>query len=174
VKFQALVVLLSLLAPSAYAEFLEDSSSRLGESPKIHPILAQWMESNDPETFAKDNGLPYSEGKVSVYVHMTNSESISKIPSDVEVKGLDGKIAVAFVTPGQLDALGKLDFVERIALPDVAHTPHTPKVGMSSDDPEIFDESMQENRFDSLIWYVVAGVIAAIPVILLKIKKRQN
>jgi len=128
-------------------EFREPSSS------KIHSLLIQWQTSDTPNKFAKENNLSYTENKIGVYIYLDNPDSLSKIPSEIEVTANDEKIVVAFVSSKQLDKLDDLDFVKRVTPPDFARTPPIPQVEL----PE--GQTPKENRYDYLLWIVIGGIV---------------
>jgi hypothetical protein len=173
VKSQALIILLVLYIPAAYAESPE-YSLRSSEFSKIHPILIQWQTHDDPEAFAKNNNLSYFEGKVGVYIHMNSTDYFSKIPPEIEVTAHDGKVLVALVSSEQLGTLSELDFVDKITLPDLARTPPIPKVEIPLIESDKSKESLPETSFDYLIWLVIVGIVITISLMILKMKKRQN
>ena len=139
-------------------EEIRSSSS----SSKIHSILIQWQESEDPQEFAKNNNLSSKGDKVKVYIHLESVESISNIPSEIEVAASDEKIAVAYVTSEQLDKLSELDIVERITLPDLVRIPPIPKVETPKTQPQ------PEDQPNYLIWLVIGGIIIFTLAVLLK------
>jgi len=137
---------------------LENSSTPIEQfrsptSSKIHPLLVQWQVSENPNEFAKENNLSYTENKIGVYIYLDNSDSLSQIPSEIEVTANDEKIVVAFVSSKQLDKLDDLDFVERVTPPDFARTPPIPQVEL----PE--SQTPKENRYDYLLWIVIGGIV---------------
>ncbi len=137
---------------------LENSSTpieqfRSPSSSKIHPLLVQWQVSENPNEFAKENNLSYTENKIGVYIYLDNPDSLSKIPSEIEVTANDEKIVVAFVSSKQLDKLDELDFVERITPPDFARTPPIPQVEL----PE--SQTPKENQYDYFLWIIIGGIV---------------
>lgn len=136
---------------------------------KIHPILIQWQISENPNEFAKENNLSYKDNKIKVYIYLESAELRSKIPHEITIAAFDDKIAVSFVSSEQLDKLDDLDFVERVMLPDLAHTPPIPQI----EQPET--QIPEENRYDYLVWIVIGGiVISTIIAIFKKRKKLQD
>jgi len=151
---------------------LENSSTPIEEfrspsSSKIHPILIQWQISENPKEFAKEYDLSFTENKIGVYIYLDNVDSLSKIPSEIEVTANDEKIVVAFVSSEQLDELDDLDFVERVTLPDQARTPPIPQVEI----PE--SQTPAKNRYDFLVWIVI-GVIVIITFGIFKKRKKPT
>ena len=152
---------------------LENSSTpieqfRSPSSSKIHPTLIQWQLSVTPNEFAKENNLSYNENKIGVYIYLDNFDSLSKIPSEIEVIASDEKIIVAFVSSEQLDTLEELDFVERVTPPDFARTPPIPQVEI----PET--QTIEENPYDYLVWVVVGGIVIIAAGIFKKRKKPKD
>ena len=117
---------------------------------KIHPILIQWQLSDNPNEFAKENKLSYTENKIGVYIYLDNAESRSKIPSEITVTAFDEKMAVAFVSSGQLDKLEELDFIERVTPPDLARTSSQVEI------PE--NQIPVGNYYDYLLWLAIGGI----------------
>ena len=152
---------------------LENSSTpieqfRSPSTSKIHPLLIQWQLSVTPNEFAKENNLSYNENKIGVYIYLDNFDSLSKIPSEIEVTASDEKIIVAFVSSEQLDTLEELDFVERVTPPDFARTPPIPQVEI----PET--QTTEENPYDYLVWVVVGGIVIIAAGIFKKRKKPKD
>jgi len=146
-------------SPTPIEEFRSSSSS------KIHSILIQWQLSENPNEFAKENNLSYTENKIQVYIYLESAESRSKIPHEITVTAFDEKILVSFVSSGQLDELDNLNFVKRITPPDLARTPPIPQIEI----PE--SQTLEENRNDYLLWLVIGGIV----IITIGIfKKRKN
>jgi len=132
-KYLILLFLLALFFQNnVFAD--QDSSdnllenSRDGTDSKIDPILLKWQSSYDKDEFAKTNGLLYREGTIQVYVYLTNEEFLSQIKSEINVVASDANIAVAYVSPEQLDSFENLDYVERVTPPDLARTPPIPQI----------------------------------------------
>jgi hypothetical protein len=175
-NFQILAFCLLFLvgqnSDSIYAESIEQENSsapmekfRSPSNSKIHPILIQWQLSDNPNEFAKENNLSYTENKVGVYIYLENVESRSKIPSEINVKAFDEKIAFVYVNSKQLDKLEELDFIERVTPPDLART-SIPKVEISK------SPTLEENQNDYLLWPVIGAIIFITIVIF--IKKRNS
>jgi len=99
---------------------------------------------------------------------LDNFDSLSKIPSEIEVTASDEKIIVAFVSSEQLDTLEELDFVERVTPPDFARTPPIPQVEI----PET--QTTEENPYDYLVWVVVGGIVIIAAGIFKKRKKPKD
>jgi len=149
---------------------LESSSTpieqfRSPSSSKIHPLLVQWQVSENPNEFAKENNLSYTENKIGVYIYLDNVDSSSKIPGEITITAFDEKIVVAFVSSEQLDELNDIDFVERVTLPEPARTPPIPQVEI----PE--SQTPAENRYYYLIWIVIGGIVI---ITILIFKKRKK
>ena len=87
------------------------------ESSKIHPIITEWKTSPEPQVFALENDLQYSDGKIRVYLYLDDSESISKLPTDIDLVSSSGNIAVAHLDSREITQLSQLDFVQRIEPP---------------------------------------------------------
>lgn len=104
------------------------TNNRDGANSKINSILLKWQSSENHDDFAKVNGLIYKEGTIQVYIHLTSKEFLSQIPSEINVVASDRNIAVAYVTPKQLDTFENMDYVERVTPPDLARTPPMPQM----------------------------------------------
>ena len=178
-NFQVLVIFLSLLLfmqnlGGIQAENTESNSKnssalneefRSSSSSKIHSILIQWQLSENPNEFAKENNLLYTENKIGVYIYLDNVNSLSKIPLEINITTNDEKIAVAFVSSEQLDKLEELDFVKRVTPPDLARTPPIPKVAIPETIPQ------EENQYDYLLLSII-GAIFIITIIIFKKRKK--
>ncbi len=155
------VFFLMLLVASFY--FVEDGFAQIREEssrdPKIHPTIANWQSSSDPESFAKNNDLSASEDMIAVYIHLDSEESISSLPQDINVVSSDENIAVAFVSSSQIDQLAQLDFVERIALPPIGRNPPIPSLDDSGD--------------IETISAIIIGVAIAIGIGIFSVKRRR-
>ena len=177
-NFQFLVFLLLLVIPNYNVIYAENSESnlenssdlieekRLSHSSKIHPILIKWQTAENPNKFAKENNLAYSENKIEVYIYLESVQSRSKIPSEIKTTAFVEKIVVAFVSSEQINKLEKMDFVEKIMTPDYVRTTSLPKVEIQE------TESTKENQHENIIWIVFGGII--IFSIITVIKKRQK
>jgi hypothetical protein len=175
-NFQILAILsLFLLLQNSgtiYAENIEseiENSSlleniRSPSNSKIHSILIQWQLSDNPNEFAKQNNLSFTEDKIAVYIHLKSVEFRSSIPKGIQITAFDEKIVAAFVSSGQLDKLEKLDFVEGVTPPDFARTPPIPKVEIPQ------SQTLEENQYDYLIWIVIVGIVITAIGILKKLK----
>jgi len=140
---------------------------RSSYSSKIHPILIKWQASENPNEFAKENNLLYTENKIGVYIYLESLESRSKIPDDITITAFDEKILVAFVSSEQLDNLEELDFIERITPPDLARIPPIPKVII----PE--SQTPEEKTYDYVLWPIIGGIII-ITIVIFKKRKKLN
>jgi len=125
---------------------------RSSSNSKIHSILIQWQLSENPNEFAKENNLSYTENKIGVYIYLESVESRSKIPNEITIAASDEKILVAFVSSEQLDKLEELDFIQRITPPDLARTHPIPQVEIPQ------SQTLEENRNDYLLWIVFGGI----------------
>lgn len=166
-NFQVLAIFLSILffmqnLGDIQAENTESSLEnfsvpieefRSSSSSKIHSILIKWQTSENPNEFAKENNLLYSENKIGVYIYLESAESLSKIPPEITITAFDEKTVAAFVSSKQLDELDDLNFVKRITPPDLARTLPLPKVEI----PE--SQATKENQYDYLEWIVIAGIV---------------
>jgi len=94
-----------------------DSGFKSPERSKINPIILEWKSSPEPAVFASENDLQYSDGKIRVYLYLDDSESISKLPTDIDLVSSSDNIAVAYVDGRQITQLSQLDFVQRIEPP---------------------------------------------------------
>jgi len=59
-------------------------------------------------------------GKTPVYIYLDSPESISNLPSNIEILTKDGKIAAAKLTLNEMNELSQLESVERIGIPHMA------------------------------------------------------
>ena len=141
---------------------------RLSSNSKIHSILIQWQLSENPNEFAKENNLSYTENKIGVYIYLESVESRSKIPNEITIAASDEKILVAFVSSEQLDKLEELDFIQRITPPDLARTHPIPQVEIPQ------SQTLEENRNDYLLWIVFGGIIIIAIGIFKKRKKLKD
>ncbi len=135
---------------------------------KIHSILIQWQTSENPNEFAKENNLSYTENKIGVYIYLESVESRSKIPHEITVTAFDEKILVAFVSSEQLDKLEELDFIERVTPPDLARIPPIPQVEIPQ------SQTIEENPYDYLFWLVIGGIVIIAIGIFKKRKKLKD
>ena len=126
---------------------------RSSSSSKIHSILIKWQTSENPNEFAKENKLLYTENKIGVYIYLESTESLSKIPPEITVTSFDKKIVVAFVSSEQLDKLEKLDFIERVTPPDLARTSSIPQAEIPQ------SQTLEENQYGYLLWLVIVGIV---------------
>jgi hypothetical protein len=166
-NFQVLVIFLSLLLfmqnlAGIHAENAESNLKnfstpieefRSSSSSKIHSILIKWQTSENPNEFAKDNDLSFTENKIGVYIYLESVESRSKIPQEITITAFDEKILVAFVSSAQLDKLEELDFVERVTPPDRVRIPPIPQIEI----PET--QTLEENQYGYLLWLVIVGIV---------------
>jgi len=143
---------------------IEEFGSTSGS--KIHPTLVKWQTSENPDEFAEENNLSVNKNKVAVYIHLESAESRSQIPPEINVMAFDEKIALAFVSPEQLDELDNLDFVERVTPPDLVRFFPLPQ----GETPET--QTLEENRYDYLVWIAIGGIV--IFTIIAILKKRQK
>jgi len=157
------------IAPPVLAVFRQDSRIPLIESPtndfskKIHPTIAEWQSSSNPETFAIANNLSFSDDKISVYIYLDTADSISNIPSEIDVRASDDNIVVAFVSSQQIDQLAQMVFVERIGPPILAKVPPLP----------LQTENDNDVSFVNIIIIIVIIVIATIIAVFIK-KLKKN
>jgi len=126
---------------------------RSSSNSKIHSILIKWQTSENPDEFAKENNLSYTENKIGVYIYLKNTDSRSRIPHEITVTAFDEKILVAFVSSAQLDKLEKLDFIERVTPPDLARTSSIPKAEIPQ------SQTLEENQYGYLLWLVIVGIV---------------
>jgi len=103
-------------------EFFENErfSQTRSEATKVDPIILEWQSSSNPEAFARTNNLSFSDDKIAVYIYLDNADSISNIPSEIDVISSDDNIVVAFVSSQQIEQLAQMVFVERITPPILA------------------------------------------------------
>ena len=168
----AMLFLVTILPISVFGENIEPNSQISKEitdkstTSKIHPILIKWQLSENPDKFAMENNLTHKENTIGVYIYLSGKEFQSSISSEVDVMSSYEKTVFAFVTSEQLDKLDKLDFVEKVTLPDLARTPPVPK-------PTPPSQIQEEDKTGYLLW-VVIGVIAVGIVVALKYKTSKS
>jgi hypothetical protein len=121
----------------------------------------------NPNEFAKENNLSYTENKIGVYIYLESVESRSKIPHEITVTAFYEKILVAFVSSEQLDKLEELDFIERVTPPDLARTSSIPQAEIPQ------SQTLEENQYDDLVWIVIAGIVI-ITIGIFKKRKHSN
>jgi len=121
---------------------------------KIHPLIIEWKTSPEPQAFASENDLQYSDGKIRVYLYLDDSESISKLPTDIDLVSSSGNIAVVYVDGRQVSQLSQLDFVQRIE-PPVSGTFGPPQIADTGSIDEIFLYSITA----IIILAVVLGIV---------------
>ena len=136
---------------------------------KIHPILSAWKIAENPEEFAKNNGLLYKDGKIQVYIHLTNADSLQQIPPEIKVIATDQNIAVAYVTSEQLDWFERLGFVEKLMPPDLARTSPTSIIENTKNEKI---ENMQVSYLQIIIGLIV--IIAAVVITITIIHKNRS
>ena len=159
-RFLILLLLVSLVFSNhSFADIDSSENTQRGQTnSKISQILLKWQTSDNPDEFAKANGLLYKDGTIQVYIHVSSEEFLLQIPSEINVVASDQKIAVAYVTPQQLEIFENLDFIERVTLPDLAITPPIPQI--------VTPEKTQEEEQDDLALIVIAMVLVVIVVII--------
>ncbi len=114
-------------ATTDYKEAVKKSPElRSTELAKIQSQIIEWRVSSNPEVFARDNNLIFSDNKIQVYVYLDSANSIANIPQNIDVIGSDDNIVVAFVNSEQINQLAQLDFVEQISPPIRATIPPIP------------------------------------------------
>jgi hypothetical protein len=125
---------------------------------KIHSLISKWQTSDNPAEFAQKYNLPYDNGKILVYVYLENPETISKIPSTIEIQSFYDETVLAFVTSEDLYQLERLDFIQKITPPDQAQNLPISEGDMSKEEAPI------QNQYDIplLGLIVVIGVIVTI------------
>ncbi len=103
-------------------EFFENErfSQTRSEATKVDHLILEWQSSSNPEAFARTNNLSFSDDKIAVYIYLDNADSISNIPSEIDVISSDDNIVVAFVSSQQIEQLAQMVFVERITPPILA------------------------------------------------------
>jgi hypothetical protein len=158
-------------------------TGEVSETTKIHQTLVRWANSDNPEEFANQFGIPHKEGKVAVYIYLKDAEISSEIISELEIISSGKNIIRAFVTSDELYELEKLDFVTRITPPDIAQTPPIPKVEIpqTPQDPlldqppeQIQDQFLdlpQEQKISNL-WILVLGGLAIAAIIVIIYRKK--
>ena len=145
---------------------LAEYSAREQANSKISPILLKWQASENPDEFAKANGLLYQDGMIQVYVYLTDEEFLSQIPPEINVVASDQKIAVAYVTSQQLDSFENLNFVDRVTLPDLARTPPIPQIMTS--------EKTQEEKTDFTPMVIITILIVIITIIVIFLQRKKT
>jgi len=172
-KYLILLVFFSLLlANNGFADLNSNNQieeARLISNSKIHPILLKWQTSENPVEFAKINGLEYRDEKIQVYIYLIDENFLPKLSSDIDVIASDQKIAVAYVSPSQLDEFENLDYVERVTIPDLAINPPLPQTATTNEVPK-----KEQNNFTLFSFLVIVIIICTIMMIFLKIKKSKN
>jgi hypothetical protein len=146
------------------------NSSKLEEKysdSKIHPILKNWQNSEDPDKFAQKNNLFHENNTIGAYIYLTSKEFQTSIAPDVKVLSSYGKTVFVLVTSDQLDEFNKLDFVEKITPPDLALPPPMPKT-----EPE--HVQTEEDSLDDYILWIVGGGITIGIVFVLKYKSNKQ
>jgi len=125
-------------------------------SVKIAELIQQWQASPDPTAFASENDLQYSDGKIRVYLYLDDAESVSKLPTDIDLQSSSDNIAVTILDSAEINQLSQLDFVQRIE----------PPVSVSFDPPQIPDnESIDEIFLYSSIASIIAVIVAGIVIV---------
>ena len=87
---------------------------------KIDPLLVTWMSSDNRQDFARKSGLVFYNNTIAVYVYLESNSSVSQIPHEIQITGMEGGIVVARVTPEQIMQLAKLNPVKNISPPTLS------------------------------------------------------
>lgn len=171
-----LLLMVSFLIPNNVfadlgSENLQDDN--LSKTSKIQPILLRWQSSENPVDFAKNNGFLYKDDMVQVYIYLTGTEFLSLISSEFNVVSSDQKIAVAYITPEQLEEFEKMDFIEKVTLPDIAKTPPIPQLETKDENQ---DNPPKDNQgfFEIIIPIITVSIISIIAIVLLKKKRLKS
>jgi len=131
-----------------------------GYSEKVAELIQQWQASSDPAAFASENNLQYSDGKIRVYLYLDDAESVSKLPTDIDLQSSSDNIVAAYVDGRQITQLSQLDFVQRIE----------PPVSVSFDPPPIPDNESIDEIF---LYSSIAGIIAVIVTGIVIVSRRK-
>ena len=125
-------------------------------SVKISESIQEWQSSSDPTSFATENNLEYSDGKIRVYIYLDSYESVTNLPNDIDFLVSSDNIVVAFLDSQEINQITKLDFVQRIELP----------VSGTFGPPQIADtESIDEIFLYSITAIIIAAVVSGIVVV---------
>ena len=167
-KFLILLLLCTIFLPNFSIAELDSSEyySREQTNSKISNILLKWQSSENPDEFAKINGLLYKDGTVQIYIHLTDEEFLWEIPPEINVVASDQKIAVTYVTPQQLDIFENLDFVERVSLPDLAITPPIPQIAIP--------EKIQEEKIDFTLMIIISILVVIITIFVINLQRKRT
>jgi hypothetical protein len=174
-----IVLTLAIFLPIISVTFAETNQSeidqsisreerRFFENEKTHYLIAQWQTAEDPIRFAQENRLVFHDDKIAVYIYLENSDLISEVPSNIEIKRSDRNKITAFVTSEQIFQLETLDFVQKITPPELAQTPPIPK--MKELKPQI-DQKTPPN-FQLWILFLILSIIVSF-VIIMKTKRKN-
>jgi len=128
---------------------------RSPELAKIHSQLIEWKSSLNPEAFARDNNLIFSDNKIQVYVYLDSADSIVNIPQEISVLDSDDNIVFAFVSSEQINQLAQLDFVVQISPPIQPRIPPTPIL----QDNDITDNSVWIGVGIAIAIAIIAGIV---------------
>ena len=128
---------------------------RSPELAKIQLQIIEWKSSSNPEVFARDNNLIFSDNKIQVYVYLDSANSIANIPQNIDVIGSDDNIIVAFVNSEQINQLAQLDFVVQISPPILATIPPIP---VSQEDDEIENSALIGIGIVIIITIIAGGI----------------
>ena len=165
-KYLVFLVLVVISVPNnGFAELDSHDNSqdnRVLSSSKIYPTLLKWQSSENHDEFAKTNDLLYKEGKVQVYIHLTSEKFLSQIPSEINIIASDQNIAVAYVTPEQLDEFENLDFVDRVTLPDLARISVMPQITVKDE----IDPPTQKNTILTILIISIISIAVLLSVVL--------
>jgi len=168
-RFLILLLLVSLFFSNhSFADIDSEENTQRGQTnSKISQILLKWQTSDNPEEFAKANGLLYKDGTIQVYIHVSSEEFLSQISPEINVIASDQKIAAAYVTSEQLDMLENLEYVERVTLPDLAKTPPIPQI-VNSDKPQ----NKEQDDYTQI--GIILAVIVAIAIIAIVLQRKRT
>ncbi len=163
-SFLFLGIIITGFTPINALNDTQDLTNEKRISSKVHSIILQWQSSQNPEKFAKENNLTARDGKISVYIHLNDSQDISNVSDIVNVISSDGNIAVAFVDSENIILLENSQFVRQITLPDIVRNPPIPQVESVENVPISSDYT--------LVWIVAIIGIGLVIVLYKKFKSK--
>jgi len=162
-----LLIITPFIISDSFSVELGGSSSREGESgttesniTKIDPKIIEWQNAPNPRQYALDNNLSSDNDKIAIFIYLDDSNSISNIPSQIEITGSDQNVVVAIVSSEEINQLAQLDFVQKITLPKLVKPHSIP--------------SVTTNVVDYSIILILGAIFGIIIVIILIIKARAR
>ena len=163
-SFLFLGIIITGFTPINALNDTQDLTNEKRISSKVHSIILQWQSSQNPDKFAKENNLTARDGKISVYIHLNDSQDISNVSDIVNVISSDGNIAVAFVDSEEITLLENSQFVTHITPPIIARNPPIPQVEPAENVEASFDYT--------LVWIVAIIGIGLVIVLYKKFKSK--